>query len=195
MISIRNDDDMLAAYAHLLSKLPQSTYHLYEEKGFSSGSTPYAKSWLLVKILEAHRGEVVQISRFASGWQLIARPCPKPWKPQLFCDVDMECGRSDRPEIQWYADWYATPAGSRVVPHAGARFMPDWSNQQYLCVVPCQDAYDHHWLRSTDCSTLGDMFAAIGKEHSAFTIYDFYMSRMQVARKLGQTARRPLAWT
>ena len=78
MISIRNRDHMLTAYAQLLSKLPPSIYQLHEEKGFSSGSSPYAKSWLLVKILEAHRGEVVQISRFASGWQLIARPCPKP---------------------------------------------------------------------------------------------------------------------
>ena len=105
----------------------------------------------------------------------------------------MECGRSDRPEIQFYADWYATRAGSYTVQHAGARFMPDWSNQQYLCVVPCRDAYDHHWLRSTDCSTLGDMFAALGKEHSADAIYDFYLSRFQVARKVSHTARRPVA--
>ena len=111
----------------------------------------------------------------------------------LLCDVCVGRGRSDRPEIQWYADWYASRAGSRVVPHAGARFMPDWSNQQYLCVVPCRDAYDHHWLRSADCSTLGDMFAALSKEHSADAIYDFYLSRFQVARKVSHTARRPVA--
>ena len=68
--------------------------------------------------------------------------------------------------------------------------MPDWSNQQYLCVVPCQDAYTHHWLRSTLCSTLGDMFKALGKEHSASAIYTFYMSRKQVVRKVANWARR-----
>ena len=197
MISIRNRirNFNCTAYARLLSKLPQSVYELYEAHGFSAASSAYAKSWLLGKLLEAHRGEIVQLSRLASArdWQLIASPCPKPWNSQLFSSPYMECGRSDRPEIQFYADWYATRTGSHPEHHAGARYMPDWSNQQYLCVVPCRDAYDHHWLRSADCSTLGDMFAALGEEHSADAIYDFYLSRFQVARKVSHTARRPVA--
>ena len=44
--------------------------------------------------------------------------------------------------------------------------MPDWDRQKYLCVVPCRTRDDKHWRREMLCSTLGDMFRVLGKDHS-----------------------------
>ena len=121
---------------------------------------------MLGKILEHHRGEVVQISHHQNSWDLVVAPCPKPWNPQFKCEDEskgprlvpldneqkkenqVECGRSDHPKIQWAADKYPTSFGitnSSSMVYPGARFMPDWSNQTLLCVVPCRNSYAHHW--------------------------------------------------
>ena len=63
-------------------------------------------------------------------------------------------------------------------------FQPDWDKQVYLCVVPCKDSVACHWRRQTLCSTLGDMFKALGSNHSASDIYYFYRTRKIVARKM-----------
>ena len=89
-------------------------------------------------------------------------------------------------------------AGSSHVAHSGTCCLPDWDNQKYLCVVPCKASHDWHWLRQTLCSTLGQMFKVLGKEHTAFDIYQFYMTRKIVVRKVEtrerrRAYRRPLA--
>ena len=89
---------------------------------------------------------------------------------------------------QWYAD-----DGENRQRYADAHlktFLPDWDNQKYLCVVPCKSSSLWHWLRRTLCTTLGQMFKVLGKEHTAYDIYKFYMSRKIVVRKLEDRERR-----
>ena len=52
-------------------------------------------------------------------------------------------------------------------------------------------SHDWHWLRQTLCTTLGQMFKVLGKEHTAFDIYQFYMSRQIVVRKVEDAERKP----
>ena len=66
----------------------------------------------------------------------------------------------------------------------GVLFQPDWDKQVHLCVVPCKGSVACHWRRQTICSTLGDMFKALGTHHSASEIYYFYKTRKIVARKM-----------
>ena len=49
-------------------------------------------------------------------------------------------------------------------------------------------------MRQTLCSALGQMFKVLGKEHTAEDIYQFYMTRKIVVRKVEDAERRrPLA--
>ena len=89
---------------------------------------------------------------------------------------------------QWYAD--DDDGRERYADAYLQKFLPDWDNQKYLCVVPCKSSSLWHWLRRTLCTTLGQMFKVLGKEHTAYDIYKFYMSRKIVVRKLAEQERR-----
>jgi hypothetical protein len=89
---------------------------------------------------------------------------------------------------QWYAD-----DGEGRQRYADAHlktFLHDWDNQKYLCVVPCKSSSLWHWLRRTLCTTLGQMFKLLGKEHTAYDIYKIYMTRKIVVRMLEDQERR-----
>ena len=177
------------------------------------------RAWALVKLLELHRCEVVQISRHESQWKLEDGPCPKPPSQQFRCEpeaqplarkcsktkkqssledadkyqIQQEYGRTDAPEIRTAAEErgvLAGFAGTKNMADAGVPFVPDWGRQTYLCVVPCRARDDGRWRREMLCSTLGDMFRVLGKEHSVDTIYYFYQSMKIVARKLSESDRR-----
>ena len=68
--------------------------------------------------------------------------------------------------------------------------MPDWDRQVYLCAVLCRSECNWHWLRNTLCSTLGHLFKVLGKEHTAVDIYQFYLSRKLVVRKVADRERQ-----
>ena len=102
----------------------------------------------------------------------------------------IECGRTY--DIRIYAAAASAAAESGL--NSEASFHPDWDKQVYLCVVPCKDPWViYHWRRETLCTTLGDMFKALGPNHSAREIYYFYRSRKIVARKMMKHCRRILA--
>jgi len=114
----------------------------------------------------------------------------------------LELGRTNEKYIESSAksqayviakQWYTGEGDGARELYANAcmpNFLPDWDNQKYLCVVPCKSSAGWHWLRQTLCTTLGQMFKVLGKEHTAYDIYKFYMSRKIVVRKLAQQERR-----
>ena len=212
MQSMRDDADVLNVYEQLLSDLPAVTISFYDCKGLSAHDPPATRAWALVKLCERHRGEVVQISRHDNSWSLEDGPCPVPQSQQFRCaapysqrvpdpnisfeeknQIQLEYGRTDTPAIQWAAEERGAAAGfagSAQMAHPGVPFMPNWDKQQYLCVVPCRASNDSHWRREMLCSTLGDMFKALGTEHSASTIYYFYLTRKIATRKVSDCDRR-----
>ena len=75
---------------------------------------------------------------------------------------------------------------SRLVSQAPRR----WHTRTYLCVVDCIFRSNCHWRRVVKCSTLRDMFRALGRRHTAADIYYFYLTRKIVARKVAEAERR-----
>ena len=106
------------------------------------------------------------------------------------CQRQQEYGRTDTTEIQIATEDGVIDAGFAGWDSGRSPFLPDWDRQKYLCVVPCRAREDCHWRREMLCSTLGDMFRVLGKEHSAASIYDFYQTRKIAVRKLADCERR-----
>ena len=75
---------------------------------------------------------------------------------------------------QWYAD--DDDGRERYADAYLQKFLPDWDNQKYLCVVPCKSSSLWHWLRRTLCTTLRQMFKLLGNEHTAYDTYKFFMT-------------------
>ena len=82
MMAIRNCQKLTAKYAKLLSHLPHIGFDVYA--CIDLDAIERRAAWLLVKLLELHRGEVVQISHHENAWELMTGRCPEPWNPQLF---------------------------------------------------------------------------------------------------------------
>jgi len=106
------------------------------------------------------------------------------------CQRQEEYGRTDTTEIQIATEDGVIDAGFAGWDSSRSPLLPDWDRQKYLCVVPCRAREDCHWRREMLCSTLGDMFRVLGKEHSAASIYDFYQTRKIAVRKLADCERR-----
>ena len=51
---------------------------------------------------------------------------------------------------------------------------PNWEAQTRRTVVPCEGSEAYEWRRTGQVVTLGTLFMALGKHHSALAIYPFY---------------------
>ena len=62
---------------------------------------------------------------------------------------------------------------------------PKWEAQTLRSVVPCEGTEDYEWRRTGQVVTLGTLFMALGKHHSARAIYHFYRTlRIVTTKKL-----------
>ena len=179
---IRDNSNLRAQYEQLLSEMPDITHEHYNDVDLNELDSPSA--WTLVKLLERHRGEVVHVSHRENDWKLVAGRCPWPrikYQQQLLCEDPTTPGSC-------FSRWENSMNFQKLEYYEWLR--PKWSEQTFLCVAPCQGSYKHHWRRRTLCSTLGDMFKALGKDYTAAMIYNFYKSRKIVVRKVATAARR-----
>ena len=68
--------------------------------------------------------------------------------------------------------------------------LPCWRKQHNRCIVPCNDADTHEWLRAGPVTTLGELFKHLGTDHAAKTIYGFYRTcRLIVLKKKKDAAK------
>ena len=179
---IRDCSKLRAEYAQLLWKIPITTHELFKNVDLSELAS--ASAWQLVKLLEYHRGEVVQVSHHDNEWVLMQGHYPQPhvkYEQQLLCD------NPKNPDWCW-SQW----ENSRNFPKLeyAPWLRPKWREQRYSCVVPCEGSHDHYWIRRTICTTLGHLFTGLGKEYTAAKIYKYYMSRKLVVQKVATDARR-----
>ena len=68
---------------------------------------------------------------------------------------------------------------------------PDWPAQVIRCILPCQNADTHEWLRKGTVTTLGELFEHLGTDHTAKAIYAFYRTCRLVGLKRKKDSRKP----
>ena len=83
VLAIRECKNLRAKYEKLLSHLPQIVFEVYT--CIDLAAIESLAAWMLVKLLELHRGEVVQISHHENTWELMTGRCPEPKSKQLLC--------------------------------------------------------------------------------------------------------------
>ena len=212
MQDVRDKWYLQQEYKMLLSELPPDTLRYYEvhrrsvrgacQDGACAGAPLAERALALVKLSELHRGEVVQISRLESSWSLEEGSCPDELHPQLLCQPEGQplAGKGSKDEANRWKDMseieksqiqqeYGRTDGKEMQKLA-MEFLPDWDRQKYLCVVPCRATEVRHWRRHMLCSTLGQLFRVLGKQHNAASMYYFYNSRKLGVRKAAEVERR-----
>ena len=68
--------------------------------------------------------------------------------------------------------------------------LPCWRKQHNRCIVPCNDADTHEWLRAGPVTTLGELFKHLGTDHAAKTFYGFYRTCRLIVLKRKKDAAK-----
>ena len=188
-------DGITKTPATLLFELPTTIFSKYERAKIK---TEKDQIEALLHLVCHHKGEVVEVDNRFNEWILVSGTCPamplrgdKNWPklhPQFSCYQPQTS--NDGRSFRWPAPRRGGSCefGKKVVQTNRPGQLPDWEQQKNRFYVPCVNDSGSHWLRETRGTTLGVLFAQLGDQFPASTIYYFYLSmRILVVKAQGST--------
>ncbi len=197
---LKNEDEanLREEYRLLLSEIPQ---RILDKVGDKEMDTLLGRAKALTQLVSAHAGEIVELDRRRTTWHLRRKPPPgsasAEWRSAQWHCLEGGWPVRDRTPVS-RQDEYGRSAVNDVFVDIGKQakevagsmrtckprdLHPEWKAQVSRLIVPCRKAEEWQWHRAGPVITLGELFLALGKAHTAAAIYSFYRTCRLVAIK------------
>ena len=191
VVNLKKDEVLRKEYFMLLKALPPI---VKEKVGSEQLETELGRAKAIIGLVNKHSGEIVQLKKSHPDWTLEWRDCASlPLHEQWFCRANGAPSMRPDKDFGWppgrcYDDDLDLQIRN-VLERDNSRasvqeLRPDCKKQYSRITCPCVDAdCGYEWVRTGTIFTLGELFLALGKQHTAHHVYSFYHTLRLVAVK------------